>query len=70
MLDMKMAQMVHEKRIEEEIAIRNTLIAERGIQAAIEYEEELEARREEIKARILLVVLVVVLVIGHKVVGM
>ena len=45
MLDMRMAQMVHEKRIEEELEARNTLIAQRGIQAALEYEEMLEERR-------------------------
>ena len=65
MLDMRMAQMVHEKRIEEEIEARNTLIAERGRQAAIEYLQKRQARREEIVSWALFAVLLVVLTVGH-----
>ena len=65
MLDMRMAQLVHKKRIEEEIELRNTLIEERGRQAAIEYLQKRQARREEIVSWALFGVLVVILTIGH-----
>ena len=52
MLKMETVQIVQRKRLEdehkaklEELEARNTLIAQRGIQAAIEYERQLEERR-------------------------
>lgn len=64
MLDMTMAQMVHAKRFEEELEARNTLIAERGIQAAIEYENALEERREMRRAWPWFIAWVAITVIG------
>lgn len=64
-MDMTLARLQAKWQAENRIEARECEIAERGIQAAIEYEQELEARRENIKSYILAGLLLAIIVFGH-----